>query len=218
MPIIPKCQVVNLSLITKTEEMFSVDVFILFFKVLIIFSAISVVSVRNPVYSVVFLIITFLNVSILLFFYKVEYFAVLLILVYLGAIAVLFLFVVMLLNIRIFEITQQTTLFVPFSIVCVLFYFILVVFFECFVDFYGTFLEIIVPNWVVLLFSVHPIVVLGSLIFTQGFIFLFIISLILLVAVIGSIYLTLVKSRKLKLQDDYLQVIRQSRLHLFLRK
>jgi len=198
--------------------MFSVDLFILFFKVLIIFSAISVVSLRNPVYSVVFLIITFLNVSILLFFYKVEYFAVLLILVYLGAIAVLFLFVVMLLNIRIFEITQQTTLFVPFSIVCILFYFILVVFFVCFVDFYGTFLEIVVPNWVVLLFSVHPIVVLGSLIFVQGFIFLFIISLILLVAVIGSIYLTLVRSRKLKLQDDYLQVIRKSRLHLFLRK
>jgi len=198
--------------------MFSVDIFIFFFKVLIILSAISVVSMRNPVYSVVFLIITFLNVSILLFFYKVEYFAVLLILVYLGAIAVLFLFVVMLLNIRIFEITQQTILFVPFSIVCILIYFMLVVFFVCFVDFHGSYLEFVVPNWVVLLFVVHPIVALGSLIFTQGFIFLFIISLILLVAVIGSIYLTLVRSRKLKLQDDYLQVIRQSRLHLFLRK
>jgi len=96
--------------------------------------------------------------------------------------------------------------------------FVLWFFFVFCIDVSGYYMEIVVPNWVVLLFSVHPIVALGSVIFTQGFIFLFIISLILLVAVIGSIYLTLVRSHKLKLQDDYLQVIRQSRLNLFLRK
>jgi len=90
------------------------ELFLNFCKVTIIIGGLLTVTSRNPVYSVLFLVYTFLNVAIILLFLQVEYFSILLILVYLGAIAVLFLFVVMLLNIRIFEVTQQTIAFVPF--------------------------------------------------------------------------------------------------------
>jgi len=74
--------------------------FFYLFKILVIISAILVVSVRNPVHSVLLLVSVFINISGLLLLLKIEFLAFVFLVVYVGAIAVLFLFVVMMLNIR----------------------------------------------------------------------------------------------------------------------
>lgn len=69
------------------------------FSTILISSALVVVSTRNMVYSVMFLILTFFNAAALFVLLGAEFIAMLLIVVYVGAIAVLFLFVVMMLNV-----------------------------------------------------------------------------------------------------------------------
>ena len=59
-----------------------------------------VISSKNPAYSAFFLILTFFNFSSLLFFLRLEFLSITFLVIYVGAIAILFLFVVMLLNIK----------------------------------------------------------------------------------------------------------------------
>ena len=68
------------------------------FSIITIASSLAVVTTRNTIYSVLFLILVFFNVSGLFILLNAEFLAMLLIIVYVGAIAVLFLFVVMMLN------------------------------------------------------------------------------------------------------------------------
>ena len=70
------------------------------FTALILTSAVAVISVRNPVHSVLFLIFTFFNASGLMILLGAEFAGMMFIIVYVGAIAILFLFVVMLLNLN----------------------------------------------------------------------------------------------------------------------
>lgn len=76
--------------------------FILFyvFSGLALVSSIMVISLANAVHSVLFLILVFCNVAALLLLSGAEFLAFMLLIVYVGAIAVLFLFVVMMLNVR----------------------------------------------------------------------------------------------------------------------
>lgn len=69
------------------------------FTLLVLFSAIMVVSARNPVHAVLFLIFAFFNAAGLLVLLGAEYLAMTLVIVYVGAVAVLFLFVVMMMDI-----------------------------------------------------------------------------------------------------------------------
>ena len=69
------------------------------FSLFVITSSIGVISSKNPVYSVLYLILAFINSAILFLFLNAEFLAMLLIVVYVGAVAVLFLFVVMMLNV-----------------------------------------------------------------------------------------------------------------------
>ena len=70
------------------------------FSTVAILSGLMVIRAENPVHSVLFLILTFFNVSGLLLLLEVEFLAMVFLVVYVGAIAVLFLFVVMMLNIK----------------------------------------------------------------------------------------------------------------------
>ena len=77
------------------------------FSTVAILSGLMVIRAENPVHSVLFLILTFFNVSGLLLLLEVEFLAMVFLVVYVGAIAVLFLFVVMMLNINLEEIKSQ---------------------------------------------------------------------------------------------------------------
>ena len=78
-----------------------------FFTGLILISATMVISVKNPVHSVLFLILTFISAAGLLFLLEIEFISLIFIVVYVGAIAVLFLFVVMMLDIKITDLNRN---------------------------------------------------------------------------------------------------------------
>ena len=72
-----------------------------------------VIQSRNPVHSVLFLILVFLNSAGLLLLLGLDFFAMLFLVVYVGAIAVLFLFVVMMLNVKSAEISEKRLRYLP---------------------------------------------------------------------------------------------------------
>jgi len=77
------------------------------------FSALMVISGKNPVYSVLFLILAFFNAAGLFVLLGAEYIAMTLVIVYVGAVAVLFLFVVMMLNINFAELREGFLKYLP---------------------------------------------------------------------------------------------------------
>ncbi len=79
--------------------MFLADILFYLFSAILLASAFVVVSTKNTIYSVMFLILAFFNAAGLFILLGAEFLAMLLVIVYVGAIAVLFLFVVMMLNI-----------------------------------------------------------------------------------------------------------------------
>ena len=83
------------------------------FGAVTLLSAIMVISARNPVHSVLFLILSFCSSSGLLILLEAEFMAMIFIVVYVGAIAVLFLFVVMMLNIKISEVVEEVYQYLP---------------------------------------------------------------------------------------------------------
>src|SRR6187549_2529674 len=78
-------------------------------------SAFMVIAVKNPVHSVLFLILAFFNAAGLFVLLGAEFLAMILIVVYVGAVAVLFLFVVMMLDIDFAELKRGTLQYLPFG-------------------------------------------------------------------------------------------------------
>jgi NADH-quinone oxidoreductase subunit J len=83
------------------------------FAAVTIASATMVVSSRNPVYSVLYLILAFFNAAALFLLLGAEFIAMILIIVYVGAVAVLFLFVVMMLDINLAELREGFLRYLP---------------------------------------------------------------------------------------------------------
>jgi NADH-quinone oxidoreductase subunit J len=87
------------------------------FSLVAITSALLVVTSRNPVHSVLFLILAFFNVAGLFVLLGAEFLAMILVVVYVGAVAVLFMFVVMMLDINFVELRQGFLQYLPYGIV-----------------------------------------------------------------------------------------------------
>jgi NADH-quinone oxidoreductase subunit J len=89
------------------------NVFFYIFSVILLASAAMVVSARNPVHSVLFLILSFFNAAALFLIAGAEFLAMILVIVYVGAVAVLFLFVVMMLDIDFTELRGGFQRYLP---------------------------------------------------------------------------------------------------------
>src|SRR6201994_1592705 len=87
------------------------------FSAILIASAVMVVAARNPVHSVLFLILAFFNAAGLFVLLGAEFIAMLLVVVYVGAVAVLFLFVVMMLDVDFAELRTGFSKNLPFGII-----------------------------------------------------------------------------------------------------
>jgi NADH-quinone oxidoreductase subunit J len=83
------------------------------FSIIAVASALMVIASRNPVHSVLFLILTFVNAAGIFMLAGAEFLALILIVVYVGAVAVLFLFVVMMLDVDFAEIRQGLLQYMP---------------------------------------------------------------------------------------------------------
>jgi NADH-quinone oxidoreductase subunit J len=155
------------------------------FSTITIASAVAVIFARNPVHSVLWLILAFFNAAGLMLIAGAEFIALLLVIVYVGAVAVLFLFVVMMLNVDFASLRSGFTRNLPFGIIVAL----------------VLFAEMLVA---LLAWKAGPgisgsappptpqpnIVMLGELLYTRYLFPFEIAGLILLVAMIGAIVLT----------------------------
>ncbi|HEY1721318.1 MAG TPA: NADH-quinone oxidoreductase subunit J [Magnetospirillaceae bacterium] len=158
--------------------------------VVLIASGVMVISQRNPVHSVLFLILCFFNAAGLFLLAGAEFLAMVLVVVYVGAVAVLFLFVVMLLDVDLVKLREGFLQYLPIGAIIgfVLLLELGMVYFGWhFADVAPTILAAKTPDPSM----VTNTVALGRLIYTD-YIYLFQASgLVLLVAMIGAIMLTL---------------------------
>jgi NADH-quinone oxidoreductase subunit J len=87
-----------------------------FFALILIFAATRVVSVRNPVHAALFLILAFFSSAAIWLLLHAEFLAIALILVYVGAVMVLFLFVIMMLDVNLTQLREGFTRYMPVGI------------------------------------------------------------------------------------------------------
>ena len=160
------------------------SLFFYFFSFIIISCAVMVISSKNPVHSVLFLILAFFNSGALFVILGAEFLAMMLVIVYVGAVAVLFLFVVMMLNINYSTIKDGFQKYLPIGLLIGLILFIEIIL----MVFSGDLLVNQNENTLTNLPNTHQI---GLLLYTD-YIYVFQLSgLILLVAMVGAIVLTL---------------------------
>jgi NADH-quinone oxidoreductase subunit J len=86
------------------------------FSAILLFSATRVISVKNPVHAALFLVLAFFSASSLWMLLKAEFLAIALVLVYVGAVMVLFLFVVMMLDVNVEELRKQFKSHLPVAL------------------------------------------------------------------------------------------------------
>ncbi len=186
------------------------SLFFYFFSSIVVFSSIMVTVSRNTVYSVFFLILVFVSVSILFIMIGAEFLGMIMLIVYVGAVAVLFLFVVMMLNIT-EQVTKRTVRKGFINNISVGSIVGIIIFLELLVVVGGwkykeNFSSISSEN---LNFNISNTHALGSVLYTD-YIYLFQISgMILLVAMIGAISLTFTKRDNIKRQNYFKQIQRE---------
>ncbi len=160
------------------------------FAGILIASALMVITARNPVHSVLFLVLAFFNAAGLFVLLGAEFIAMLLIIVYVGAVAVLFLFVVMMLDINFQNLRKGAMHYAPIGVVIggiVLFELISIYSYWRFAPTASGNLDLPVEQFT----DVTNAHALGMVLYTD-YIFAFQVSgLILFVAMIGAIVLTL---------------------------
>ena len=192
--------------------MFAHTIFFYFFSIIAVFSAIMVIASKNTVHSVFFLILDFISISCLFIMIGAEFLGMIMLIVYVGAVAVLFLFVVMMLNVA-----QQKdewfkgkifTSHIPFgSLISIIIFLELIIViggWKYKPDLIETSSIQIDKNFT----NTHA---LGNVIYTD-YIHLFqLAGLILLVAMIGAIVLTYRKREGVKRQSYFKQVSREKK-------
>ena len=169
------------------------------FSLVAVLSALMVISARNPVHSVLFLILSFVNASGLFVLLGAEFLAMILVVVYVGAVAVLFLFVVMMLDINFIKLREGFLQYLPFGallgIVLITELGILFLTKSFSETSLTKFVESPVMN------EVENTKLIGQVLYTNYFYLFQISGLILLVAMVGSITLTLRDRGQVKRQN-----------------
>ena len=168
-------------------------------------SAICVVTSLNPVHSVLYLILVFSLSAGVLLLLNAEFLAIVYVVVYVGAIAVLFLFVVMMLNIRMAELTTRTVNYYPLAALIGI-----ILFFEMYYvvssDLPAEEVGINYVDWGSTVQYSTNIEVLGEIIYTYYVYFFILAGVVLFVAMLGAIVLTLHHKAEVRRQEIYKQV------------
>ncbi len=171
--------------------------FFYFFSFLVISSSVLVIFSNNAVHSVLFLIFTFFNSAILFILMNAEFLAMTIVIVYVGAIAVLFLFVVMMLNIAESAIKEGFLKYFPFGLILIVIFIS-----ELFLVF--NFDSFKIPENIKIDMNESSLLeksntkLIGLYLYTDYFIIFQISGFILLLAMIGAIVLAQNEEKKLK--------------------
>jgi len=169
------------------------------FSSIAVLSALMVISAKNPVHSVLFLILSFVNAAGLFVLLGAEFLAMILIVVYVGAVAVLFLFVVMMLDINFIKLREGFLQYLPFGALLGI---VLVI--ELGILYLTDTSSNISRSLSSLESSINELEntkMIGQILYTDYFYLFQICGIILLVAMIGSITLTLREKEGVKKQN-----------------
>jgi NADH-quinone oxidoreductase subunit J len=176
-------------------------------------SSLCVVLLQNTFFALLFLILSFLLTSILLFFLECEFLALILIIIYVGAVAVLLLFVLMMLETKLKSLSKDIIKYFPFGIFIngIFFFELMGLITNSFsIDlnshsyFFNTYL-----NWYKKLDAITDLEVYGQLLYTQYVLQVLIVGLILFLALVGVIFLTSNRNSKtFKSQTSFCQLSR----------
>jgi NADH-quinone oxidoreductase subunit J len=172
--------------------------FFYLFSIVAVASAFMVIAARNPVHSVLFLILTFVNAAGLFMLAGAEFLALILIVVYVGAVAVLFLFVTMMLDVDFASLRQGMLQYAPVGVVIGLVFLVELLLVG------GSYVmapQITASSVVPMDHAVDNTRALGQVIYTR-YVFLFQgAGAVLLVAMVGAIVLTLQHKVNVKRQN-----------------
>jgi len=158
---------------------------------LIVISAFFVIFSKNIIQSVLYLILVFLLCSLLFIYLGAEFIGLIILIVYIGAIAVLFLFVIMMLNIRVLELSSTFSIYLPLAcFLSLIFCFEFIYIYNLF--FFEKFNQLNYISWDIYMNS--KIIALGELLFNECFLLFIGATFLLFVAMIGVIVLTLDKT------------------------
>lgn len=160
----------------------------------LLFSSFSIIVSNHTIFSLLFLVVSFILTSFLLFLLECEFLALMFIIIYVGAIAVLFLFSVMMLEFKLNNLKKNSFFYLPVSVFFAIF-FVAPIVYEILMQFDTNpypntfFMTNYYQNWYDLIDSVSDIETYGQVLYTYFVLQFLVVGLILLMVVIGVVYL-----------------------------
>lgn len=200
--------------------------------IIILLSSILLILAKNPIHSIFFLILSFIFTIFLFFIFKLEFLPIIILIIYVGAISILFLFIIMLLNIKLIEINETFFNYFPLNSLILTFFFfefisllnlnLIEINLSTYIYFYLDninvlkkilyFTEEYYYNYMIsfngINFSLLDIQLIAEIIYEKNYYYFIIASFILLSAMVGSIVLTLNNNKFIKHQSISSQVYR----------
>jgi len=193
--------------------------FFYLFSAVVVASAFMVVAARNPVHAVLFLILAFVNAAGLFVLLGAEFLAMILVVVYVGAVAVLFLFVVMMLDVDFAELKQGFLQYLPIGGLIGVVFLIELFFVGATIVSGGKLVSApLAVNAVAAAQKVSNVKAIGQVLYTTYAYYFQAAGLILLIAMIGAIVLTLHKREGAKRQSIAAQNARDKASAIEVRK
>ena len=172
-----------------------VNVLFYFFSSILVFSSLAIVFTYNSIISVLFLVLSFLISAILLVLLKCEFLALMLIIVYVGAVAVLFLFVLMMLETKVKYLNKSLIVYFPFGILLnIIFFFEVInsVSTDILSNSYLSY-NYLIPNYnsyINLMNNLTDIQVFGHILYTHFVLQFLIAGFVLFLVLVGVVFLT----------------------------
>lgn len=160
-----------------------------------IISGILIITSKNPIVSVLYLILLFACISCYLIFIGLKFIGISYLLVYVGAVSILFLFILMLINIRVSELISDTSNSIPLSIISLIAFYVPLrnelpsndsAYFNN-----ESVYHVSSNNWDGTISDISDITSIGNIMYTSHSMWLIITSIILLLAMVGSIIITI---------------------------
>ncbi len=193
--------------------------FFYLFASICVASAVMVIASKNPVHSVLFLILAFVNAAGLFVLLGAEFLAMILVIVYVGAVAVLFLFVVMMLDVDFTALRQGFLDYLPVgAVVGIVFFVELLMMLVVGTGSFGTGAAKAITDPIPPIADVNNTEALGLVLYTRYVYYFQAAGLVLLVAMIGAIVLTLRHKPNVKRQNIADQVARTKATAINIRK
>ena len=181
----------------------SLELYVFFvFSTVLIFSALKVITVNNPVKAAIYLVFSFFASAVLWLLLNAEFLAIILILVYVGAVMVLFLFVVMMLDINLAQMREGFVNYFPIGLIVLFFMASLLIFFLT--DQFSDMDKNIIQE--IRLLGDDNTKNLGFLLYTEYILAFEIAGVILLLGIVAAITLTHKKNILNKYQNPFDQV------------